>query len=112
MQNTCTTFISIEQLKCQKDCKVKCQFHEILSYSVGFIPSVLFVLFFRYARKFGYPYLEHATLPRIGAVQTILQTLLPKLVTNGSPVNTADKEESVPSNGKVSTLYIATATVD
>ena len=31
----------------------------------------------RYARKHGYPVLEHVALPRIGALQTILKTLSP-----------------------------------
>jgi len=36
---------------------------------------------FRYARKNSYPVLEHVTLPRIGAMNTILKTLvLPKQI--------------------------------
>lgn len=31
--------------------------------------------FIRYARKNGYPVLQHTTLPRIGAVKTILDTV-------------------------------------
>lgn len=34
-----------------------------------------FLVFFRYAEKNGYPVLNHVTLPRIGALKTILDTI-------------------------------------
>jgi hypothetical protein len=33
---------------------------------------------FRYAKKHGYPHLEHVTLPRMGAMQVILNELSPE----------------------------------
>jgi len=41
-------------------------------------PTGLWELFFdRYARKYGYPVLQHITLPRIGAIETMLNELSP-----------------------------------
>ena len=37
-------------------------------------------MFLRYARKNGYPHLEHVTLPRVGALQTLLKSLSLKSV--------------------------------
>uniref|UniRef100_A0A2C9L0Q4 Acyltransferase C-terminal domain-containing protein n=1 Tax=Biomphalaria glabrata TaxID=6526 RepID=A0A2C9L0Q4_BIOGL len=40
-----------------------------------FYCSVCSQVFLKYARKNGYPVLQHTTLPRIGAVKTILDTV-------------------------------------
>ena len=40
---------------------------------------------FRYGRKNGYPILRHVTLPRLGALQTLLTSLSPRsMLQNGT----------------------------